>query len=477
MQAIFSKVKQYLMGSVAAVAKHSPEDQAMLLKYDPLMAAEAYAIDQLAYDLGVNTRVDDSRVTFSDTGDFIRYPLTFTADAKAITGLVGNIGLRLSELRNKPTPARFIDGTLTLQVPWLGESRSLQWADAPLGRLKPFSLLLGMNYTSDPPAPVVADFTNGVMANALFAGTTGSGKTTAMLGSVASLCYATSPADVQVIFIQPKRQAEFDVMSKLPHVTLITDADEAMAAVADVHAELDRRDSYVPRQRVFLVIDEYSRLCGKLGSRESELDEHLVRILEAGRSQGIHAILCTQRPDADTMVGKAKANLNVRVAGRVAGEQDSRIALGRGGVDCRLLPAKRGSFYSILDDGELIQMQTYDLSNGSLDAAVDAACTKWAGIEPYMIPMQQSQAGIVRSNNPKFPVAVINGASPQCEESELDNLAIRYGREFIDAVVEMAKAGQLSGEGIIRLRKEMTGSGLSGTAAKEIRSAVQKAIL
>lgn len=477
MQAIFSKIKQYINGSGAAIAKHPTEDQAMLLRYDPLMAAEAYAIDELAYNLGVNTRVDDSRVTFSDTGDFIRYPLTFTADVKAITGLAGNIGLRLSELRRKPTPARFIDGTLTLQVPWIGEPRSLQWADAPLDSLNPFSMLLGMNYSADPPAPVVADFTNGVMANALFAGTTGSGKTTAMLGAMTSLCYATSPADVQVIFIQPKRQADFDVMGKLPHVTMITDADESLAAVADVHAELDRRDSYVPRQRVFLVIDEYSRLCGKLGDRETELDDHLVRILEAGRSQGIHAILCTQRPDADTMVGKAKANLNVRVAGRVAGEQDSRIALGRGGIDCRLLPAGRGSFYSILDDGELIQMQTYDISNGALEPAIDMVCAKWGAVEPYTIQMQQPKAGIVRSNNPKFPVTVINVAALKREESELDNLANRYGREFIDAAVEMAKAGPISGGGFSRLRKEMTGSELSGTQAREVREAVKKAIL
>ena len=68
------------------------------------------------------------------------------------------------------------------------------------------------------------------------------------------------------------------------------------------------------------------------------------RIAQAGRSRGIHLIICTQRPEAKLVDSTTKAQLNARVALRVNDSMSSRMILGDSESDAQYLQ-KHGDIY------------------------------------------------------------------------------------------------------------------------------------
>ncbi len=196
---------------------------------------------------------------------------------------------------------------------------------------------------------IVADLAR--MPHLLIAGATGSGKSVCINDIVVSLVYKSSPADMQLILIDPK-VVELSVFGTLPHLRLpvVTDPKKAAGALSGAVREMtDRYNKFAkvgardivrynelqaqPENRLpklVVVIDELADL---MMVAPDTVEDSICRIAQLGRACGIHLIVATQRPSADVITGLIKANIPTRIAFAVASAIDSRIILDMGGAE------------------------------------------------------------------------------------------------------------------------------------------------
>ena len=80
---------------------------------------------------------------------------------------------------------------------------------------------------------------------------------------------------------------------------------------------------------IVVVIDEFADLSDQLESKKDKeaFFKPVQRIAQAGRSRGIHLVICTQRPEAKLVPPTTKAQLNGRVALRVNDGISSRMII------------------------------------------------------------------------------------------------------------------------------------------------------
>lgn len=209
-------------------------------------------------------------------------------------------------------------------------------------------------------APVVADIAK--MPHMLVAGTTGSGKSVMINSMIMSLLMRTTPDQVRLIMIDPKR-VEFSCYNGLPHlyVPVVTEPRQAASALQWAVSEMERRlkvferagareinvynrmiaegkfkdMEHPPEHMPYLVviIDELSDLMMVAGK---DVEASIVRIAQLARAAGIHLVIATQRPSANVVTGLIKSNIDNRVALKVSSGIDSRVILDETGAE-RLL--------------------------------------------------------------------------------------------------------------------------------------------
>ncbi len=171
----------------------------------------------------------------------------------------------------------------------------------------------------------------------LVAGTTGSGKSELLRTLVSSLALHHPPDRLTFLLVDYKGGAAFGAVAALPHVVgLVTDLGlaEARRALTSLRAEVRRREHVVAAAGVtdmvevpssdaspalVVVVDEFATLATEL----PDLLDGLLDIAQRGRSLGVHLLLATQRP-AGVVTDSIRANLSLRLALRVADEDDSR---------------------------------------------------------------------------------------------------------------------------------------------------------
>ncbi|MCL2786949.1 MAG: FtsK/SpoIIIE domain-containing protein, partial [Micrococcales bacterium] len=180
--------------------------------------------------------------------------------------------------------------------------------------------------------------------HALVGGTTGSGKSEFLQTWVMGLATAYSPDRVTFLLVDYKGGSAFADCVNLPHcVGLVTDLTPHLVrrALTSLRAELKHREQLLNRKRakdlleleragdpdcppaLVIVVDEFAALVSEV----PEFVDGLVDVGARGRSLGLHLILATQRP-AGVIRDNLRANTNLRIALRVADEDDSVDVLG-----------------------------------------------------------------------------------------------------------------------------------------------------
>lgn len=230
--------------------------------------------------------------------------------------------------------------------------------------------------------PVVDDIDR--MPHVLIAGATGSGKSIMLRTILATILFRTSPEEVKLILIDPKR-AEFSGYNGVPHLLMpvIVDPEKTLPAFQWAIAEMKKRynifqeasardiNDYNAKAEekipyILIVVDELAEIIG-VASREVE--KAVTRLTQMARATGIHLVLATQRPSTDILTGLIKANAPCRIAFNVISQVDSRVILDMTGAE-KLL-GKGDMLYLPPDRSKPIRIQSPFVSNEEMGRIFD----------------------------------------------------------------------------------------------------------
>jgi S-DNA-T family DNA segregation ATPase FtsK/SpoIIIE len=254
--------------------------------------------------------------------------------------------------------------TVGIQVP--NREREIIWlrenieSSEFIGTKSKLTLALGKDING---RIVTADLAG--MPHLLIAGSTGAGKSVAINAMIMSILYKSTPDQVRLILVDPKR-LELGNYEGVPHLftPIITEPKLAANALRNAVREMERRLKLLAAKGV-RNIDQYNKLFDEsetpslFGDNADErpipyiviiideladlmmldagnVEESVTRLAQMARAVGIHLVLATQRPSVDVITGLIKANFPARISFRVATKVDSRTILDANGAEALL---------------------------------------------------------------------------------------------------------------------------------------------
>ena len=231
------------------------------------------------------------------------------------------------------------------------------------------------------------------MPHLLIAGSTGSGKSVAVNGIIASILMKARPDQVKFMMVDPK-MVELSVYNDIPHllIPVVTNPRKASKALQKVVDEMENRyelfakvgvrniagfnakveefnaqSEYkqVPLPLIVVIVDELADL---MMVASKEVEDAIIRLGQKARAAGIHMILATQRPSVDVISGLIKANVPSRVAFAVSSGTDSRTILDENGAE-KLL-GRGDMLFKPIDENHPVRLQGSFISDDDVERIV-----------------------------------------------------------------------------------------------------------
>lgn len=195
--------------------------------------------------------------------------------------------------------------------------------------------------------PVIADINR--MPHVLVAGTTGSGKSVLINAWICSLLFRTTPQEVRLIMVDPKR-VELIGYNGIPHLLtpVIVETDKILSALRWAMTEMENRykqfaevgvrnidgfndlSGFQAMSYIVILVDELADL---MAYAPVEVEDAICRLAQMARATGIHLVVATQRPSVDVITGLIKANIPSRIAFNVSSMVDSRVIIDLPGAE------------------------------------------------------------------------------------------------------------------------------------------------
>ena len=232
------------------------------------------------------------------------------------------------------------------------------------------------------------------MPHLLVAGSTGSGKSVAVNGIIASILMKARPEQVKFMMVDPK-MVELSVYNDIPHllIPVVTNPRKASKALQKVVDEMENRyelfakvgvrniagfnakveefnsqSEYkqIPLPLIVVIVDELADL---MMVASKEVEDAIIRLGQKARAAGIHMILATQRPSVDVISGLIKANVPSRVAFAVSSGTDSRTILDENGAE-KLL-GRGDMLFKPIDENHPVRLQGSFISDDDVERIVN----------------------------------------------------------------------------------------------------------
>ena len=328
-----------LLNPPAAQKKNAEEDH----------SAKIEMMESTLRSFGINAWVENITVGPAIT----RYELSIERGTRVskILNLADDIALSMAAVGVRieaPIPGKSAIG---IEIPNEKVSmvtlREVLETDAFKNHKSPVAVGLGKDITG---TAIIADLAK--MPHLLIAGQTGAGKSVCINAIIMSLLFKSSPKDVKLILVDPKK-VELNMYDGDPHLMtpVVSDPKKAAGALQFVVREMEKRYETFARKKVKDIV-RYNEVAGENGEdtmprivvivdelndlmlvARGEVEDSVMRIAQLARAAGIYLILATQRPSVNVITGVIKANIPSRIAFAVASGIDSKTILDSPGAE------------------------------------------------------------------------------------------------------------------------------------------------